>query len=514
LPDGSEADVLRKSFRSRTTGALPGEIDVPIEEGPISIRGTSLFAPGAIVGDKYLVDAVLGEGGLGVVVSATHLHLDQRVAIKYLRGTAPRDRTVTERFLREARLAAQIKSEHVVRVFDVATLADGTPYMVMELLEGRDLRAMLEERVTVPLALAIDLMLQACEAVAEAHAEGIVHRDLKPDNIFLARRGGKEVLKILDFGISKVSDKYTSSSRVNVVTQAGDRLGTPLYMSPEQLEGDPNVDHRTDLWALGVVLYEVLTGSMPFTGESLPALCTSILNKTPLPVTSVRRGLPEAIDLVIAHCLAKDREDRYANVAELAQDLAAFGSTASQARVDHIAHTMVVAGETVRPPRWSLTPGPNAHPSSRPPPIDPLASIVVPTPASAPPPAPGAARRSAAVWVGVLALVAVPVFWTLGRWASPVKATAPPPAPKTEVAALTPVVRPAPVPTPTLTADEPEPLLSAGVPSAPVQAPRPTAKLPSPRAATSTPLARPLATPPVTPAPASSDTGGILDPFQ
>ncbi len=328
--------------------------------GPRMVRsggedlGSPLFAPGEIVGDKYLIDRVLGEGGLGVVVAATHLHLDQKVAIKYLRGGAPKDRTVTDRFLREARLAAQIRSEHVVRVFDVGTLADGTPYMVMEHLEGADLRKVLSEKGRPSLEQAVDWVLQACEALGDAHQQGIVHRDLKPENLFLAQlSSGREVLKILDFGISKLSEKYTSSSRVNVLTQAGDRLGTPLYMSPEQLEGDANVDGRTDMWAMGVVLYELCTGSMPFTGDSLPALCTSVLTKTPVSVTTLRPELPPELDLVILRCVAKARGDRYSNVAELAQELAPFASVAGQERVREILRTAVHTGESVRSPRFS-----------------------------------------------------------------------------------------------------------------------------------------------------------------
>jgi serine/threonine-protein kinase len=323
---------------------------VSVTEDP----GSPLFAPGAIVADKYMIDGVLGRGGIGVVVAATHLHLDQKVAIKYLRCGAPRDRVVTDRFLREARLAAQIRSEHVVRVFDVATMSDGTPYMVMEHLEGVDLRQVLTEKGHIGLEQAVDWVLQVCEALVGAHTQGIVHRDLKPENLFLARQsGGRDILKILDFGISKLSERFASSSRVKQVTQAGDRMGTPLYMSPEQLAGDPNVDARTDVWAVGVVLYEFCTGMMPFEGDSLPALCTAVLTKTPVPVKTLRPELPAELDHIILGCLAKEPADRFGNIAELVQELAPFASATGQECVQQIVRTMREAGDSVRARRFT-----------------------------------------------------------------------------------------------------------------------------------------------------------------
>jgi serine/threonine-protein kinase len=468
-------------------------------------ESSALLAPGSIVADKYLIEGLLGEGGLGVVVAATHLHLDQRVAIKYLRGKAPRDRAVTDRFLREARLAAQIKSEHVVRVFDVATLTDGTPYMVMEHLEGSDLRSRLAAGA-LPFSTAIDYVLQACEALAEAHVQGIVHRDLKPDNLFLAHhKGGKEVVKILDFGISKLSEKYTSSSRVNLVTQAGDRLGTPLYMSPEQLEGDPHLDARADLWAMGVVLYELCTGAIPFTGDSLPALCTSVLTKTPIPPTTLLPDLPPEIDLIIARCLAKSRADRYQNVAELAAELAPFASVAGQARVRHTIQTIVDAGDTVHAPRWER-----------------VETGVVRVQASVAPsvrdreslPAPSRAKP----WMVALALLAlagvsllggrVVRSWTAGTHSlSTAAATtlpAGPSAPAAGAASLPAAPSAAPSPPPTGTTEHTTPAEPEAAKAAPAPA---RAQRPAPAAprSSASPKARPAA---------SSDTTGVLDPFE
>lgn len=493
----------RNGWSSRTTeieGPGPASSGPRAVVEPAPVAQSTLLAPGAIVGDKYLIDGILGEGGLGVVVSATHLHLDQKVAIKYLRGIAPRDRGVTDRFLREARLAAQIQSEHVVRVFDVATLTDGTPYMVMEHLEGADLRTVLADQGAMLLSTAVDYVLQACEALAEAHGQGIVHRDLKPDNLFLAKRaGGKDTLKILDFGISKLSDRYTSSSRVNVVTQAGDRLGTPLYMSPEQLEGVPDVDARTDVWAVGVVLYELCTGAMPFTGESLPALCTAVLTKTPIPATGLRPGLPPELDLIISRCLEKSRDDRYQNVAELAEELRPFASSAAQGHVRHIVQLTIDAGESVRPPRWE-----GSHPTS---------TGFAPVSIAPPRPEESSLRARAAFALGLAAaaIVIAVVAFALGRGPSstpPPSAATVPPAPREILTVVdrARVTRPPASPAPALSSEEGATQTDGAAPAA--------SNLPASKAAPPPPVRpRPAARAAVA-APASSDTSGVIDPFQ
>jgi eukaryotic-like serine/threonine-protein kinase len=318
------------------------------ETGDEQARNPS-FHPGARIADKYVVERLIGEGGLGVVVAAKHIHLDQSVAIKYLRPKALATKAVAERFLRGARLAAKIRSEHIVHVYDVGTLPDGAPYMVMEYLAGTDLGRLLNASGPLPVDRAVDYVLQACEALAEAHVAGIVHRDIKPDNLFISTSpGGTAVLKVLDFGISKMSTKRTTSGGVGELTEAGDKFGTPVYMSPEQLLASGNVDARTDVWAIGVVLYELLTGALPFDGDSLPELCTAILHRPPTPLLQVRPYLPLQLQIVLEQCLSKDVENRFQNVAELAQELRPFAGPVGCQRIDQIVRVILGGGDKVR----------------------------------------------------------------------------------------------------------------------------------------------------------------------
>jgi serine/threonine protein kinase len=363
-------EVLVRDDRSPSSPgdaeAAPAEASAPVEpdgtaasapSGDAELTADSkpsAFHPGARIADKYVVERLIGEGGLGLVVAARHVHLDQVVAIKTLRPNALASKGVAERFLREARLAAKIRSEHVVHVYDVGTMPDATPYMVMEYLAGTDLGRQLNASGPLPVDKAVDYVLQACEALAEAHIAGIVHRDIKPDNLFIATSaGGKSILKILDFGISKMATRHTTSG--NELTEAGDKFGTPVYMSPEQLLSARDVDARTDVWAIGVVLYELLTGKLPFDGD-LPVLCAAILTKPHMPLATARPYLPAALETVIARCLEKDVEKRFQNVAELAQELRGLAGPVSQVRIDHVVQLIRGAGESVRP----ATPHPQA----------------------------------------------------------------------------------------------------------------------------------------------------------
>jgi serine/threonine protein kinase len=301
---------------------------------------------GTVVADKYLIERVLGAGGMGVVVVALHLHLDERVAIKFLLPEVASSAEAVARFTREAKVAAKIKSEHVARVLDVAVLPDGAPYMVMEYLVGSDLGVYLKAHGALPGQEVASFALQTCEALAEAHALGIVHRDLKPVNLFLAQRSdGTRLVKILDFGISKLSGGPASAQ----MTRTAAMMGTPYYMSPEQLASARDVDARADIWALGVTLFELLTGELPFKGETLPQICTNILHTEPPKITQLRRDLPRDWGAILERCLAKRLEQRYRDVGELARDLAPLAGADAARSLERIAHFLGTAAPVSLP---------------------------------------------------------------------------------------------------------------------------------------------------------------------
>jgi eukaryotic-like serine/threonine-protein kinase len=277
--------------------------------------------PGLLVDEKYKVDEVIGEGGMGIVVSATHVGLGQRVAIKFLLPEARRNAEVVERFLREARIAARVKSEHVARVSDVGTVGDdGTPFLVMEHLEGADLGAILRRDGALPVEEACEITLQACEALAEVHAAGIVHRDLKPSNLFVTRRAdGSPCLKLLDFGISKLTDAGGETDDPALTATAA-IMGSPAYMSPEQLRSTKEVDARSDVWSLGAVLYEAVTGRGAFRRETVPQVCAMIASEEPAPPSSLQASIPAALERAILGCLVKDPERR-STLLDLAREI-------------------------------------------------------------------------------------------------------------------------------------------------------------------------------------------------
>jgi eukaryotic-like serine/threonine-protein kinase len=318
--------------------------------------GTALLKVGDLLAGKYRVERILGEGGMGVVVAAHHELLDQHVAVKLLYQDIA-DREAQSRLLLEARACAKLQSEHVARVVDVDTGADGLPFIVMELLEGADLCQIADARGALPRWLVVDYVLQTLEGLAHAHSRGIVHRDLKPSNLFLANRAdGTQIIKILDFGISKSSDPGfdATGERKRAMQLTGGRavLGSPPYMSPEQVRSPKTVDARTDIWSLGIVMYELLTNSMPFGGDEMNETFAQILEKEPQPIRQIVNGVPEGLERIVLRCLSKNRENRFADVSELARALVAYGSGTWMQSADRVHATLArVHEEAVSGPR-------------------------------------------------------------------------------------------------------------------------------------------------------------------
>lgn len=331
---GSEAGALTQSQPRET---FPTSGLQPLSQEPLQIP----FAVGDVIAGKYEVTGLLGTGGMGYVISARHSELGEMVALKFLRPEALAHPELVERFSREARAAAKIRSEHVANVFDVGSLPDGSPFIVMEYLAGKDLADYLHQEGALPISVAVDYVLQACEALAAAHACGIVHRDIKPENLFLIQHGqGMDVIKILDFGISKIA--LPRGKRDLVRTQMA--LGSPVYMSPEQIRRSDQVDARSDIWAMGCVLFELLTGVTAFDEPSLLELSAAILEREPVPLQTLRPDASEELEQVVLRCLTKNPAERYQNVAELAIALYPFAPRRARISVERSFHILKKAG--------------------------------------------------------------------------------------------------------------------------------------------------------------------------
>jgi eukaryotic-like serine/threonine-protein kinase len=436
--------------------------------------------PGDVVAGKYRVERIIGKGGMGIVVAAKNVKLDQEVALKFLTKNALEVPGVVERFEREARAAARIRCEHVARVLDVDALPDGLPYIVMEMMHGDDLRRILVKGGPLPTETAVTYILQACEALAEAHVAGIVHRDLKPANLFLATRpSGEPIIKVLDFGISKATLSDTDPQ----LTQTSSLMGTPSYMSPEQMASPKTVDPRSDIWSVGIVLYEMLGGRTPFKADTMPELILSIVTRAHEPIRSLRDSLPPGLAAVVDRCLQKKPRDRYANVAELARALAPFGPPQAWQSVERIAHvlgsrasdladddTPISIDEDV--PARDLT-GPET-----------AAALGTSVPLSAAMSGPPQARRPfrPLVVAGAAALLLLVAVIVLRPGGSPDVAVAAP-----GVAAAPVSANPPPATSPPLAVAEPAPMPQPAPVTTPAPAPKGAQQLPPPR-----PTVRPI----------------------
>lgn len=312
-------DVMARPMMS----SIPTRLEIRSSNGPHGpVAKAEPVQLGSILGGKYRVEEILGRGGMGVVVSARHLGLDELVAIKVMLPDMLEVSGTVERFLREARAVAKLKSDHVVRVHDVDTLPSGVPYIVMELLVGADLASVCRQESPLDVQDAVGYVIEACDAIAEAHALGIIHRDLKPGNLFLARRrDGETVVKVLDFGVSIILHAGAEQVRI---TDAGQTLGSPSYMSPEQMLSSHGVDPRTDIWALGALLYRLLTGVTPFQGDNVDRIRSLVLNRDPTPPIALRHDVPRGLSAIILRCLEKDRSRRFPTASVLADALLPF----------------------------------------------------------------------------------------------------------------------------------------------------------------------------------------------
>jgi eukaryotic-like serine/threonine-protein kinase len=336
-----------RTFRTRQQNASPQHGSGHVALGHTSERsnhgasfGEAVTEPGIVVeapaaerdevlDGKFRVDELLGQGGMGQVYRGLHLALQVPIAIKFLRVELAERADALARFLQEARLAAGLRSEHAARIYDVSTTSDGQPYIVMEFLDGQDLERKLAAEGTFSARLAVDLMLQVLEVLHEAHAQGLVHRDIKPANMVLTGTEARPSVKLLDFGVS--FSVHATSERI---TGANTLLGSPAYMSPEQLRDSASVDALSDIWSCGVTLFEMLTGTMPFNSDSIPALCAAVLNESPGSLRTLRPDVPPGLAVVVMQCLEKNPARRPNSAQSLARLIAPYASPSGQAKLN------------------------------------------------------------------------------------------------------------------------------------------------------------------------------------
>lgn len=321
------------------------------------------FEVGEIIGDKYVFERIIAEGGMAVVVAAQHQELGETVAVKVLKPAMLVDRDLVTRFAREAKTTVRVRSEYSVKVLDVGVDARRGPFMVMECLKGEDLRAIIDREGRLSERRAAEMAMQACEALGAAHVLGIIHRDVKPENIFVTSDGGIDSIRVLDFGISKAALTGSVMNTDISLVKTQMLMGSPIYMAPEQMRSSSHVDGRADIWALGITLYELLSGKPPFIAESVTNLCALVLETRPVHLSQAAPGIHPEFASVVMRCLSKDPESRFANVGELATALLPFAPSRARISAERLVSKFAEIGVTVTPPSRAST-APPAHPKS------------------------------------------------------------------------------------------------------------------------------------------------------
>ena len=467
---------------------------------------------GDVIAGKYRVERVLGEGGMGFVVAATHLTLETKVAIKFIRDGVLGTREASVRFLREAKAAVQLKNPHVAAVYDVGTLESGEPFMVMEYLEGCDLSDLFKQRGALPPSEACEYVVQACDALGEAHALGIVHRDVKLGNLFLTRgAAGVPLIKVLDFGLSKASPFGGGETGV---TMSAAVLGSPRFMSPEQLQDPRTVDGRSDIWSLGIILYTLIAGRPAFDADTVGKLFAKVMGEEPAPLQSLVPGIDPGLVAIIQRCLVKKPEQRISNVAELANALAPYCVNPGHAHATAAKLAAVLASSKVADVA-ALAPGAARGYTSNPPQSNRSTSMDLGGPWAGSTPAAAPAKEGLSrVGLGVVAAIAV-VGVAVGAFYISRSGV---PTGRAEVVAAS--GEPTPVPPPQAPPASPTIIVVAGSaqpmapkassPVAPAPKPEATGK-PQPAAAAPTPSVKPAAPAPKPKGQTPSDIPAVRD---
>ncbi len=468
------------------------------------------ITPGELIGGRYRVERVIAEGGMGIIVAARHVELEEIVAIKFLKHEFVINPEIVGRFAREAKAAARIKSQHTATVHDVGTSSDHGPYIVMEYLEGRDLESLLAAEGRLPVAHATELVMQAGEALACAHALGIIHRDIKPANLFLVSNNEVPTIKVLDFGVSKTALTGTTFGGSISLVKTQSLLGSPIYMAPEQIRGGQEVSFRSDVWSLGAVLYELVTGSTPFTGQSITELCAAVLETQPKPISDNVPEVPAGLVDAIMRCLEKDPALRFGSVAELITAIAPFAPKRARLCVERAIAVSKSAGLVASHFAAPLTLPP--PPSSSGMPLAMTSSPPISTPSME---VDNGGRTKRGLLFGVIAAVSVAGITTAALQFSR-RADPPPPAPTVaathepptaEPTAATPILK-----TPTATAKSVEPARAAAPPvtNTPVVVNTNTARPQAPRSVEPRPVVNRAAPPPPAATPSASQPAPVV----